>query len=313
MNCQEVRKFLFAFADGQISVQANCEVLDHLKMCPICSAIVDEHQAVHQAIRTSAERIHVPSRLGDRIRLAIQLGRPVRRHEVPRRRMDGRLWRIIALAACITLVVTVAWQLIQSESSGGLNPLVPGGYASGRSDASQTVVVRHNRCDKRCENGTHHNIELSYDLESVAQEMQDHFEGELLAIAPDLSSYGFDFDSANYCCLSNESGCKAAHVMYVDLHYGTRLSIFSVPHWDEIDPPNGGPTPDREHPFVHSVPLCETNISIVAWHEGKTTYVCCGPLTSEDMLKMADEIQVALDDPQHRAILAVAFIDLLQP
>ncbi|MCC7314685.1 MAG: zf-HC2 domain-containing protein, partial [Planctomycetes bacterium] len=36
MNCKSVQKFLHAFADGQLGVRANCEVLDHLKMCPSC-------------------------------------------------------------------------------------------------------------------------------------------------------------------------------------------------------------------------------------------------------------------------------------
>lgn len=42
MNCRNVKKFLYAFADGQLSVRANCEVLDHLKMCPACSRAVAE-------------------------------------------------------------------------------------------------------------------------------------------------------------------------------------------------------------------------------------------------------------------------------
>ncbi|MFQ5411792.1 MAG: anti-sigma factor family protein [Phycisphaerae bacterium] len=312
MNCQEVRKFLFAFADGQISVQANCEVLDHLKMCPICSAVVDEHQAVHQAIRTSAERIPVPARLRDRVRMTLQLGRPVRRHEVPRRTVDGRLWRIVALAACITLVVTVAWQMLPSSTPGGLNPFGGRGQvsASDRSDTAQLVVVRHNRCSLDCDRQVHHNIELSYDPESVAQEIRDHFKGRLLAIAPDLSHHGYEFDSANYCCITRDKDCMAGHVMYVDPRFGTRLSLFSMSHWDDINPiGDENPPPDKDHPFVHSVPLCETNISIVAWHEGNATYVCCGPLTPEDMREMVDDIRVALADPERREKLAAAFND----
>ena len=50
MNCTGVRKFLYAFADGQLGVKSSCEVLDHLKMCPACSRLVDEHHSLRAAI-----------------------------------------------------------------------------------------------------------------------------------------------------------------------------------------------------------------------------------------------------------------------
>ena len=59
MNCRKIRKYLFAFADGQLGVKANCEMLDHLKMCRKCSAIVDEHQAVRRARTVSVGSCNV--------------------------------------------------------------------------------------------------------------------------------------------------------------------------------------------------------------------------------------------------------------
>ena len=56
-----------ARADSQLGIKDNCEVLDHLKMCPECSKVVDEHQAVRAAVGRSIVEVGVPGELRGRI------------------------------------------------------------------------------------------------------------------------------------------------------------------------------------------------------------------------------------------------------
>ena len=107
MNCNQSRKYLFAFADGQLSVQANCEVLDHLKMCTACSRIVDEHQAVREALRRSGERIVTPSGLARQVRRTLTGRVPAARRETRVLRGFRRGSGLMGLASGPTTVTAV--------------------------------------------------------------------------------------------------------------------------------------------------------------------------------------------------------------
>ncbi len=295
MSCQKVRKYLFAFADSQLSVQSNCEVLDHLKMCAACSTIVDQHQAVRAALVSSAEKIEAPAGIEQRVRLAIQTGKPVR-HREPRRSLlnDNGFLRIVALAACITLAVLVAWQFAYEDgpsgwSGGGMAALSPAGVTT------QTVVKRHNQCDVLCEHGEHQDAGLPDSLGGLVWALGREYDGELAAMAPDLSDYGFTFDSARFCRLENDEGPIAAHVVYVNTSYGTRFSIFSLPKWDRINDEDGT-EPTIENPFVQTHDQC-SQMTVLGWHTGDMSFVCCGGVDAGILRSMAQEIGVAMGQP----------------
>ncbi len=294
MSCQKVRKYLFAFADSQLSVQSNCEVLDHLKMCAPCSAIVDEHQAVRAALVSSAEKIEAPAGIEQRVRLAIQTGKPVRHRETRRSLLnDNGFLRIVALAACITLAVLVAWQFVYEDGpgtwnggSGGMAALAPA------AETTQLVVKRHNQCDNQCEHGEHQDAGLPDSLDGLALALGREYDGELAALAPDLSDYGFTFDSANFCRLENDQGPVAAHVVYVNTSYGTRFSIFSLPKWGRINDEDGI-EPTIENPFIQTHDQC-SQMTVLGWHAGDMSFVCCGGMEAGILRAMAQEIDVAM-------------------
>lgn len=294
MNCKTVRKYLFAFADGQLGVQANCEVLDHLKMCPPCSKIVDEHQAVRSKLRFSAEQIQVPPLLEGRVRKAIQLGRTVK-EDTRRPRAKNRIFRIVALAACITLIVTGTWYFGQWGNPIGNN----NSFSSNRGlNIAQSTALKvrklHVLCSRKCDGAGHHHESLPSDRESVVKAIRSQYNGELLAVAPDLSGYGFEFESANFCSPAGSDNDVSAHAMYVDYANGNRFSLFSVPHWDVIDQ-CGKNTPDRKNPFIHSVSQCD-DTWVLAWHENGMTYICCGLVDPEKLLSMVSDMQIAKND-----------------
>src|SRR5690606_27695169 len=116
------------------------------------------------------------------------------------------------------------------------------------------------------------------------------FAGALACATPDLTGYGYEFESANFCAPAADHAGPAAHVMYVNPVYGTRLSLFTVPHWGMSDVPDREP-PDRHHPFVHSLADCDTN-ALLAWHEGSMTYILTGPVDAEAMAEMIGDLEL---------------------
>lgn len=304
MNCNKARKYLFAFADSQLSVRANCEVLDHLKMCRTCSAIVDEHQTIREALRATAGRIPIPPGLESRVRKAIQLGRPVPSSEgagsLPRRPFIKRL----AMAAAVGLAVTAVWQFGPwngvARPSSVVSSMAPSKLAS-------MILQRHNRCIDNCDRGMHHNKQLPRDRTLLAKSISDHFNGQLATAVPDLSDRGFQFHSANFCCIPDTAGCVSGHVMYANEQGDAWLSFYSMPHWDEIAKNDLGVAPQRDAPFVYSIPAGDQSDAVVAWHQGNATYVCCGRMEASQMRAMVQDIRLALQDPHRREILAAFF------
>lgn len=50
MNCTEVRKYLYAFADGELDTQTNLDVLEHLNMCSSCTQKVNAQQKLKERV-----------------------------------------------------------------------------------------------------------------------------------------------------------------------------------------------------------------------------------------------------------------------
>ncbi|HWL92757.1 MAG TPA: zf-HC2 domain-containing protein [Phycisphaerae bacterium] len=290
MNCKTTRKFLIAFADGQLSVQRNCEVLDHLKMCPACSAIVDGQQSLRRAIARSAARIVTPPGLEAKVRHAIATGDMARPGGGKQPGRPIRIGRTLALAACLVMGLTLVWRFFPGDS---LQRARTGLAASGLAyvdDLTQRVVIQHNKCGKKCETQSHQHALLPEKLGDLEGAFGKLYGDRLAAAAPDLAGFGYEFESAGLCGPSPELTGPAAHVMYVNPTYGTRLSFFSVPHWPEID--LNGESPDRFNPFVHAFRGCDDN-AMVAWHEGDATYVICGQVDAEAVADMIRDVKLA--------------------
>ena len=90
--------------------------------------------------------------------------------------------------------------------------------------------------------------------------------------APDLTGFGYEFESANICTPSRDVHGAAAHVMYVNPSYGSRLSFFSIPRWTAAADLLGDATITA--PFSDGLRQCE-NQSVVVWNSGATTHLLC--------------------------------------
>jgi len=308
MNCRELRKFLYAFADGQLGVKDNCEVLDHLKMCVRCSAIVEEHQSVRRALKKQLDDAPIPVGLEPRVRKALATGRPVRRWQPVRLALSGKS---LAMAAVVALAVLVGYGLAPKRSVAPIElaaadePTDVVEVKLGEMTASMAVFKHHACCML---GGKHHHDELPRELGAVAPAIGKHFSNVISVLAPDLTSRGYTFESANFCGVLPDY--HGAHLIYAgagEADVNPRLSVFSVPRLDCLDKCAGAPW--GEGAFrTYRVPSASGGAAhnLIAWHEDATSYVlvCSGDLCQRRLRSIAEDFRVAFARPVARQFLA---------
>ncbi len=96
MNCTEAKRYLDLFLDGELDVEQNLKVLEHLNLCTCCSKIFDGEKALTAEIaRQGAECC--PEQLKQRCAMALD-------HEG---RVAWRPWA--AAAAMLAIGVAIGW------------------------------------------------------------------------------------------------------------------------------------------------------------------------------------------------------------
>jgi hypothetical protein len=87
MNCTEAKRYLDLFLDGELTVEQNLKVLEHLNLCGCCSKVFDGEKLLAVEAQKAAEKC--PEALKRRVEACLQReGRP-------------RLWMVAAAAAIL--------------------------------------------------------------------------------------------------------------------------------------------------------------------------------------------------------------------
>lgn len=294
MNCKNARQFLYAFADGELSVKDNCDLLDHLKMCPECTRIVSDQQALRGEVKGMLDAARAPAHLRERILQAVETEDESAAPAQPTASYDShpafnwrRLFVPLAAAASIALVVYVSWSSfrpLQAAPAVSANLVTRGGSAASR------VVTVHLACCEKAER--HHCKDLPRECDRVAAAMTDHFQGMVRALAPDLSQSGYRIESANYCGVRPRH--PGAHVIYVAETGNRRLSFFSTPRWSCLDRCAGQRASSDSDCRSFCVEFERERYAVVAWHDNQTTYVCCGETSIEDLTRIVEPVRTAM-------------------
>lgn len=289
INCQTARRYLYAFADGELSVKDNCEVLDHLKMCPHCARIASDQQHLRTAVRRTALAAPVPAGLAERVRRSIDPTRAAPGRSARPARPRWIAWAVpMAAAASIALMSFTLWQSLRpipSEDPPSADFVNRGGSA-----ASHVVDV-HAECCRRAD--AHQHPDLPHDRVQVASALTRHYEDRITALAPDLSEFGFRFESANFCGLQPDQ--PGGHILYV-ADNAQRFSFFSVPRWQSLDGQSDAKLTlaSRDRWRTFEVEHGDDQYAVVAWHDDETTYVCCATLPARDMMRMVNSARMAM-------------------
>lgn len=274
MTCLEFRKWMRAFADGELDTEHNLDALEHLRMCPPCAARVDNARAVRRALFRQGRTIVAPPDLGDAILARLDESNSGSAHAASSRwvPLPWRPWTLVAVAAVLALAALGSKQswwpggLVEADAT-----LLP---------SQQVADIRnlHQRCCLQPE--THHNPGLPLHPTQAALELARDL--RLDVIMPDLSLFGFDFVGANRCELR---GHGAAHALYRSKVTGDYLSVFTVDREADCRP--------AEHYQVQgrTYYVCDLNSAgrecVVAWCGGDQTYIWCGQRCAKSLIQLA--------------------------
>lgn len=284
MNCTQAKKLVYAFSDGQLEVKDNCELLDHLKMCPNCARVVDEHHAVRDSLRRAYDSIEVPAALASRVRASLPK-RPERARAASERNWRVLIPAILATAACVMFGMSAVWQFLK-DGRGFTDfeaPPIVRGIA-----AATDVASKHTEC---CLNGAHHRDSLPLDPGTLGSFISAHYADRLVAVAPDLSQFQFQLESANLCGVQRQACKEGGHLVYASSDKSVRLSVFSVPRWDCLDKCGEHQTISDG---VRSYTLAQDSgapLTVVCWHRDATTYIVCSPLPRDSTLEIANHVR----------------------
>jgi len=66
-NCNNVRKYFYAFLDGELNVEKNIEILAHLNMCCKCSLRIEKERLLQERVKETVLKVKVPAYLEQKI------------------------------------------------------------------------------------------------------------------------------------------------------------------------------------------------------------------------------------------------------
>ena len=275
MNCNQFRKYVGAFADGELEVPHNLEALGHLNMCPECAARVQSVTHLRGAVVRAFGDLETPPNLRRDVLAALDMEcgverlRPADRVAAFLERLRGALAWPTALTATL-LIALLVWQISSTAAP------QPGTITVVAGRAMADVQRQHDMCMRK---GAyrHHDATLSKHLPTIASRLSDRL--GLKVLAPDLSAFGFRLVGGDSCGLN---GRPAAHVLYRSGNAKDALSVFTVGRLAALGTGQVNVEAGREY-FVST----DRDVRVVAWHEGPQTYLVAGRLPETQLLDIA--------------------------
>jgi hypothetical protein len=142
----------------------------------------------------------------------------------------------------------------------------------------------------------------------VAPAITRHFGGRVAAVAPDLSAFGYEFESVNYCGIDARLSREGGHLIYVSADRQSRVSLFCVPRLDRLDQCADRAAPSADGYLQYEVDQENgRKLSILAWHRNSTSYAFCGNLTMEQLREMFAGIRLATPNLEGRIQVAMHY------
>lgn len=300
MNSQEARKFLPAFADGELDVEQNLRVLEQMAMDPTNTKRVLHQQQLRRACARvmGGETIKCPEALRQQIARSfaepsVDLGNESTDQDLRLVGTDaasasaeppasdspvlarlGRWTAPLAAAAVLTVAGLVGADLYRTHLGSGYT-----GDGLVTASLAQRFSQRHERCsiNQALPQDTElFPAELAQLDEAIAQQInQDAFNGAQL----DLSSIGYDYHVAGFC---PAPGKDAIHVIYKNAE-GRSLSLW-VKAYD------GQPTLDPGVPYTP--PQDHADRPMMVWREANMVFYLVGDVM-DDVKKAHPAIRLA--------------------
>jgi hypothetical protein len=264
MSPSDLRRHLAAYADGGLDPELRAAVEAHLAANPADQAEVEGWQALRRCARRVVSGTPVPPGLTDRIHARLRAGRPVISRS---RRIYGIGLSGLAIAAVVILAV-VFWP--------GATRVEAAGFASVHRRCA--VTNRHDAFDLR----------QAVPAQALAELKK---KAALACGVPDISQCGFHVDGACRCPPCQEVG--AVHLYFRCNRNESRVvSVFIVDRRIELCQ-HGSDCPacsKGERPY-HSA--TDGDVRLICWEDQDRSYVLAGPVAEQDLMKIADDLEMA--------------------
>lgn len=285
MNCTQIRRFLYAFADGELSVKDNCEVLDHLKMCPPCARIVADQQSLRRVLHGSLVDEPVPAEVLARLQQAARRRVPV---ATPSGFRSGRwAWAAAAVLVLAAGLGYFGWPHAVTDDSRQTTLLAAA--------VAEEVVDTHCACCKHSR-AEHQARDLPNTLEGLRDDkVAAQFGDRMEIMIPDFAVSGFSFESVNRCSVEDDR--PGLHIIYRNPRDNERLSFFSVPRCD-MKGCAGFCNHGRRTFYVDHRKHDGIDYAIVGWQcsKGRSSFLACAPMKQDDLLTLLDTVRMVRSD-----------------
>lgn len=268
MDSKEVRRYVEAFADGELDVEQNLRVLEHMAMNPTATRRVLHQQQLRQAVDrvVRSETPATPDDLREQIvALAAETpaasiaSRPVKQSRMAVLARIGA-WSPVALAAAL-LVVTLVVQaeFFKPKSIDGMQFIPTAKVAE--------FAKRHVTCSRQLIE-LHEAVNFPERIEEVP-----HAVAEYLGTQPypvlDLSKLGYEFDGVGKCTVP---GDRSVHLVYRSAQKTGRLDTVSL--W--IQPDAGQLNHLAENILFRPADNSNFAHPLVYWHANGMIYYVVG-------------------------------------
>src|SRR5713226_2931965 len=112
VSCQDTQNLIDGYLDGELDLVRSMEIEGHLRRCPACSQVYENHQALRSAIRVRAPYFKAPAGLHQRVRSTV---RQASKAEPASRVLAWRApwrpaWNLLGLAAALVIAV-LTWSI----------------------------------------------------------------------------------------------------------------------------------------------------------------------------------------------------------
>lgn len=124
MNCSDVQNLLDGYIDGELDLVRNLEIEDHLQSCKVCAPIYKSRQMLQAQMQSGGLAYKAPQHLRKHIQVSL------RQAEQSGPRQRSIVFRWLAVAALLLMVLITSWSLIRSFSTPSLDPLASSVLAS---------------------------------------------------------------------------------------------------------------------------------------------------------------------------------------
>jgi anti-sigma factor RsiW len=139
MNCEEAKKLMDGYLDGELDPITSQTIEQHLRECPNCDQAYKTHGSLIRVIGNATPYYNAPAELRERIQSSLrkEIGeRPTRnggqntrslfqrKRSEPRTILLGTSWNWLALAATILLAAIIGWNLLPQLQRPGTDQLL---------------------------------------------------------------------------------------------------------------------------------------------------------------------------------------------